>query len=178
MAKSSEATPLAWARPAKCRYKSRNIQYWNTWNSLSHHLTQHIIAIKKASSQHIDAQLVFCIDVRSEPFRRAIEAQGHYETCGFAGFFGIPVSIENEITGKSYHSCPVLLKPAHHVKESPVCGHHAHEKGHSRKISFKRLYQSLKYNFATPFALVETIGPASGLWMALRSLAPRFASKI
>jgi len=133
---------------------------------------------KKVVIEQADAQLVFCIDVRSEPFRRAIEAQGAYETLGFAGFFGVPVSIENEISGESYHSCPVLLKPAHHIKESPVCGHDACQSGHDRQQGLKRLYQSLKYNFTTTFALVETLGPLSGLWMGMRSIAPDFANKI
>src|SRR5690606_11810861 len=56
------------------------------------------------------AQLVFCIDVRSEPIRRTLEAQGDYETYGFAGFFGVPVAIENAITGERHASCPVLIK--------------------------------------------------------------------
>lgn len=136
------------------------------------------------SGQHMstnskpEAQLVFCIDVRSEPFRASLEAQGEYETFGFAGFFGVPVSIENEITGEHYHSCPVLLQPAHHVKEVPVCAHEKHQAGHARQKGIKKLYQSLKYNFTVPFALVEMLGPAAGVWMALRSLAPTWAQSL
>ncbi len=125
-----------------------------------------------------DAQLVFCIDVRSEPFRKSLEAQGAYETLGFAGFFGVPVSIENQITGERYHSCPVLLKPTHHVTETPVCAQQKCDVGHQRQQGLKRLYQSLKYNFTTPFALVETLGPVSGLWMGMRSLMPGLSQKI
>ncbi|MDO3641357.1 DUF2309 domain-containing protein [Mucilaginibacter sp. L3T2-6] len=119
-----------------------------------------------------DAQLVFCIDVRSEPFRRAIEAQGNYETLGFAGFFGLPVSISNPVTGDSYSSCPVLLKPAYNITGIPNCDDQLCRQGNSRLQGVKKLYQSLKYTFTTPFSLVETIGAASGLWMALRSMAP------
>lgn len=125
-----------------------------------------------------EAQLVFCIDVRSEPFRRALEAQGNYETYGFAGFFGVPVSIESSVTGESYASCPVLLKPACNVKETPNSSHQSCKEGYSRLQGIKKLYQSLKYTFTTPFSLVETMGLASGLWMGMRSLSPKGAASL
>lgn len=139
------------------------------------------LAAQPAKEPHTpDAQLVFCIDVRSEPFRRSLEATGDYQTLGFAGFFGIPVQITDSVTGDAYASCPVLLSPKHEIKESP-CGSQAcdHDrKGYERVSGFKRLYQSMKYTFTTPFALVEGLGIASGAWMAIRSLSPNLASKL
>lgn len=131
------------------------------------------------------AQLVFCIDVRSEPFRRAIEAQGNYETFGFAGFFGIPVRVENEVLGESKVSCPVLLKPKHTVKEVLICSNE-HRRKVVNRIKFintvKSIYQGLKYNFTTPLTLVEVMGLWSGLSMSLRTILPkkitRFKRKI
>lgn len=126
-----------------------------------------------------DAQLVFCIDVRSEPFRRALEATGDYQTLGFAGFFGVPVQVTDTVTGETHASCPVLLTPQHTVYESPCCspaeGEHD-RRAYGRQTKLKQLYQSLKYSFTTPFALVESLGLASGTWMGLRSLAPGLAS--
>ena len=126
-----------------------------------------------SKSKQTDAQLIFCIDVRSEPFRRALEKIGNYETFGFAGFFGIPVEIEDSITGDCYASCPVLLQPKHIVKETSNC---------RAKIqlnnNFKLLYQSLKYNFATAFALVESLGMLGGIWMFIRNFMPKIAYKI
>jgi len=128
-----------------------------------------------------DAQLVFCIDVRSEPFRRALESKGNYATLGFAGFFGIPAQIENDVTGETYASCPVLLSPKHTIIESPVCSHdtcsHIHD-GQRKMTAIKRFYQSVKNNFATPFALVDTVGPFSGLWMGLRNFSPQLAKSL
>jgi uncharacterized protein YbcC (UPF0753/DUF2309 family) len=126
-----------------------------------------------------EAQLVFCIDVRSEPFRRALEATSDYETLGFAGFFGIPVQITDAATGESHASCPVLLSPQHEIVQKPCCDHDHHQavKGYERTSLLKRLYQSLKYTFTTPFALVEALGWASGAWMGLRTLTPALAAR-
>ncbi len=134
-------------------------------------LLHKLIAQKSGNERPLpEVQLVFCIDVRSEPFRRALESQGNYETFGFAGFFGIPLRIKNTLTQESYASCPVLLKPKNTVQESPCSG-----QGYTQ--DHKALYQSLKYNFTTPFALVELLGFATGFWMALRSFMPGLAMK-
>ena len=74
---------------------------------------------KVASDSRPLAQLVFCIDVRSESFRRHVEAQGPYETFGFAGFFGIPISHQGFDRGERLALCPVLFAPGHAVTEIP-----------------------------------------------------------
>ncbi|MBP7709459.1 MAG: DUF2309 domain-containing protein [Rickettsiales bacterium] len=133
-------------------------------------------AKKTFATQTAAAQFVFCIDVRSEPMRRAIETQGNYETFGFAGFFGLPISIENEISGESYASCPVLLKPSHKVKENSCCPKELSKRKNLNKI--KKFYQSLKYNFSTPFALAEAMGIWSAAAMLIRSFAPKFSKNL
>lgn len=111
------------------------------------------------------AQFVFCIDVRSEPFRRNLEAVGPYETFGFAGFFGVPISVCQTDSGETYASCPVLVEPQHEVSDN------------SKKITLSRelreLYQSTKYTFTTSFPLVETLGFWSGLMIGINSFFPK-----
>lgn len=135
-----------------------------------------VTAQPKAGDKAIKAQWVFCIDVRSEPFRRNLEALGPHETFGFAGFFGVPMAVKEAVTGKQHASCPVLLKPAHTVVEQPVRACQPHGNRYKRLRGIKKLYQSLKYTFTTPFSLVETLGMSSGLWMCLRNLSPRLAT--
>lgn len=123
-----------------------------------------------------DAQIVFCIDVRSEPLRMRIEREGNYETFGFAGFFGLPVSVHSYNTNQLKDCCPVLVKPSYEVFEEPIKEERKaisqHQKGRSLLEMLRKFYQDLKYNFATPFALVEALGPWCGFWMALRTTMP------
>jgi uncharacterized protein YbcC (UPF0753/DUF2309 family) len=65
------------------------------------------------------AQLVFCIDVRSERFRRALEsADPAVETRGFAGFFGLPIRYTPLGTHWSRPQLPGLLAPQLEVEDS------------------------------------------------------------
>jgi hypothetical protein len=58
-------------------------------------------------------QAVFCIDVRSEPLRRALEAVSPtMETRGFAGFFGLPIAYTPFATAARRPQLPGLLGPA------------------------------------------------------------------
>lgn len=152
----------------------------------ANHNQELIRQIKKAANQNhkshkiADAQMVFCIDVRSEQFRRAIESVGNYQTFGFAGFFGIPIELENAVTNESHASCPVLLSPKHKIKEEISCSHHLEKKiksGNARLNSTKKFYQSLKYNFTTPIPLAEGMGLWSGLWMFCRTIFPKITNK-
>ncbi len=65
--------------------------------------------------QRMDAQLLFCIDVRSESLRYALEKLGSYETFGIAGHFALPIEIEFENSKNNYSSCPPLVTPLHKV---------------------------------------------------------------
>ncbi|MCO5107550.1 MAG: DUF2309 domain-containing protein [Burkholderiaceae bacterium] len=65
-------------------------------------------------------QAVFCIDVRSEVLRRALEgADPTIATRGFAGFFGLPIAHRPLGTGWRQPQLPGLLAPALTVDEEP-----------------------------------------------------------
>jgi len=66
-----------------------------------------------------DAQMVFCIDTRSEIIRHHIEAAGDYETHGYAGFFGIPMEYEGYESEVSVDACPPIVEPQHRITDYP-----------------------------------------------------------
>lgn len=66
-----------------------------------------------------EVQAAFCIDVRSEPLRRALEqAHPNLQTIGFAGFFGLPIAYSPFATNLQRPQLPGLLAPSMQVTES------------------------------------------------------------
>lgn len=74
-----------------------------------------------ASVSGIKAQAVFCIDVRSERIRRAIETvDPAIQTKGFAGFFGLPIAYKHLGSDASRPQLPGLLPPSLTVSDEIV----------------------------------------------------------
>ena len=83
---------------------------------------------KEESSQSVekpDVQAAFCIDVRSERIRRALEQlDPKMQTTGYAGFFGLPISYSPLGTDLRRPQLPGLLAPQIEVKEQIVHPNH------------------------------------------------------
>jgi uncharacterized protein len=69
-----------------------------------------------ATSQRAAVQAAFCIDVRSEVMRRALErVTDQAQTLGFAGFFGLAIDYLPLGATSARAQCPVLLAPGFEV---------------------------------------------------------------
>ena len=123
------------------------------------------------------AQLVFCIDVRAEVFRRHLEHQGGYETLGLAGFFGVPLDFQPFGSPLVVAHCPVLLKPKNRIREVPRSYHGAqadrHKTATQLSMAAHTLMHDLKENVVTPYVMVEAIGWWFGLPLFGKTLFSR-----
>lgn len=139
------------------------------------------VAAGLPSHDRPDAQLVFCIDVRSEPMRRAIEAQGKFETAGYAGFFGLPIAVQ-EPERRRVRQLPVLIAPQHDLALAPVAGAEAGAETYlvsrRRSQAGQRLFTRLKSGTATTFATAEAFGPVAAALMLIRTLSPQAMRRI
>lgn len=125
------------------------------------------------------AQFVFCIDVRSEPFRRQLEKEGPFETIGMAGFFGIPIATNELGSAHSHPSLPIMNKPLHKIMESTeenelISFQQRKQAVHSLSYTFKTMKQNLLANLLLP----ELSGPWLSLQMVARSFVPKSADRL
>ena len=121
-----------------------------------------------------EAQLVFCIDTRSEVIRRHVEATGDYETHGYAGFFGIPMEYQGYDADVSVDACPPILDPKHHITDEPTDAdaRASYDRWSGVGDAAAELVETLRSRTATAYAFVESAGSAYGLALAARTLVP------
>lgn len=111
-------------------------------------------------------QAVFCIDVRSEPFRRHLEAQDEaIRTLGFAGFFGLPLEYRPRSSEFSRPQLPGLLAPQVEVTEQDNRSrkHDMHQRARWAELGNAPL---------SMFGLVESSGPLYVLQMLKNGFFP------
>lgn len=116
-----------------------------------------------AASARPEVQAVFCIDVRSEVFRRALEAAAPLsETSGFAGFFGMPIEYVPLGERQPRPQLPVLLAPQNRVVEHlPGLPPAAVERRLERRRlgrGLKRAWAAFRTSAVGGFPFVESLG--------------------
>ena len=115
----------------------------------------------KAITAQAKAQAIFCIDVRSEVYRRNLElVDSNIETLGFAGFFAFPIKYVPIGHKSGEAQCPVLLKTGPTILEE-INGKKANERAlKSRVINLQaqQVWKSFKSGAVTCFSFVSPIG--------------------
>lgn len=115
------------------------------------------------NGQRPDVQAVFCIDVRSEVFRRHLEAVAPtVGTLGFAGFFGFPIEYVPLAHETGSAQCPVLLAPGHTILETvPESASHT-QAVERRQLAHhvKRAWNAFKMGAISCFSFVGPVGLA------------------
>lgn len=106
-------------------------------------------------------QAAFCIDVRSEVFRRALESlDPGIRTLGFAGFFGLGASHRGFASDTVEARLPVLLKPSV-FSCTEVDGGAEAEADRQARFSARatRAWGRFRQAAVSSFAFVEAMGP-------------------
>lgn len=142
------------------------VQLMNIIGTSSHRITEKL-------KQPL-AQFAFCIDVRSEPFRRKLEEAGPFETFGTAGFFGLPIETCELGQKHSHPSLPILFKPQIKVNE---CASEQDLKIYQERQQSVNLlnysFKTLKNSLPSSLLLPEITGPWYSLQTIARSFFPR-----
>ncbi|KPV39236.1 hypothetical protein AN478_13285 [Thiohalorhabdus denitrificans] len=109
------------------------------------------------------AQAAFCIDVRSEVFRRSLETvTSEVQTQGFAGFFGIMAEYQPLGAERPRAHLPVLLPASYRVCEGAAGGGPEASDGLlSRRraaVALGKAWKQFKLSSASCFSFVESAG--------------------
>ena len=139
-----------------------------------------------ASSEPTAVQAVFCIDVRSEVYRRALESVSPaLHTRGFAGFFGLPIAYSPVGSALTRPQLPGLLAASQTVSESsasntsqfPPAGDSSAALGQvvarqrRNALQWRQRWAEFRATSASAFSFVESIGLSYAAKLLTDSLA-------
>lgn len=150
-------------------------QSWQ--KQLIHTLESESISTEISTEEIVpDAQMVFCIDTRSEVIRRHVESKGNYETFGYAGFFGIVMDYKSLDDGITRKSCPPIVNSAYVVSETAQNGKEEQFSAYEKKNEVKKFgdyfLKRMKNMLPSAFGYVEGSGFYYGLSLISRTLMP------
>jgi uncharacterized protein YbcC (UPF0753/DUF2309 family) len=118
-------------------------------------------------------QAAFCIDVRSERFRRALENQSPaIQTIGFAGFYGLPISYQPADTPTVRPQLPGLVAPAIKVSEKKA------SQDKLRNLHTLSHWKSWGNSSVSAFTMVETVGWAYAFKLLKDNFFPKKKEKL
>ncbi|WP_243296254.1 DUF2309 domain-containing protein [Bacillus litorisediminis] len=162
--------------------KLRRKLWLEAWEqTYTNQLSQKIFSKQRESNDKKTAlaQFAFCIDVRSEPFRRHLEKEGPFETFGIAGFFSLPIATSKLGSNHSHSSLPVILKPQHKIKESANENElKSYQQRKQAVYSLNNTFKTMKQNVLASLLLPELSGPWLSLQMVARSFIPRGTDRL
>ena len=114
-------------------------------------------------------QAAFCIDVRSEVFRRALEAQSpRVQTLGCAGFFGLPVEYQPVGSARARPHLPGLLAPTLRVTDTGTASDLSSRR--TARLALDDAWRRFKTNALSGFTFVEAMGALAGPSLVADSL--------
>ena len=118
-------------------------------------------------------QAAFCIDVRSEVFRRALESVNpEVQTLGFAGFFGLTISHRRFASDVPELRLPVLLNPSLMTCSGGPDDAEADQSARF-KARAKRAWGRFRLAAVSSFAFVEATGPVYAVKLVSDALGLR-----
>ena len=106
-------------------------------------------------------QAAFCIDVRSEVFRRALEAaDSSIQTLGFAGFFGLPIAYSPLGSALARPQLPGLLAPVLCVTEAcePPSLAGSLRARRQQGLQWRQRWNDFRQQASSGFSFVESMG--------------------
>ncbi len=117
-------------------------------------------------------QAAFCLDVRSETYRRALEGQGEgIQTIGCAGFFGLPIEYAPLAAEGARPQLPGLFAPKFRVTDTGMP--EGVESKRRSRLHASHAWKAFKSTALSSFAFVD----AMGIFFALDLFGESFGRK-